>query len=126
MRFMQPWDPNWRNKGACSSLSIDISDKIFFSKRGRPSLTPSYSSYCIPCKVKAFCTAEGLSNSYGIWGGLTIKELRNLPAQIRQELEEWRDSYYLKRKIQNYLPPLGEEYLEDFDILGFDLFSEAL
>lgn len=72
------------------------------------------------------CRAIGIleKHSFGVWGGLTALELRNLPFGIRQTLSDWAQK---APKSSREKPPSSSfskdqihlEYLEDFDIPEF-------
>lgn len=121
---MRRWDSNWKFKGLCSKLDPRDADFIFFGKKGRPLLDSPYKQYCYPCPVKDFCLAFGLEHTYGIWGGLTLKERRSLPNQIRLDLQQWYHQSEQRNQKHPKYPQAVD--LEDFDILSFEMFPEAL
>lgn len=124
---MREFDLRWKKRAVCAINGPR--DDIFFSIRGRPQKRPPYKDYCEVCPVIEECRAIGIfeDHSFGVWGGLTAKELQNLPFEIRQTLSNWAREAALKSLERNHREPHSQtgqfhlEYLEDFDIPEFSL-----
>ena len=86
---MREFDLRWRKRAVCAINGPQ--DDIFFLVKGRPQKRPPYKDYCEVCPVIEECRAIGIleKHSFGVWGGFTASELKNLPFGIRQTLSDW-------------------------------------
>lgn len=79
------WEPpDWMGLAACRTTS---DPDVFFPDSARyVRMTASAKEICETCAVRIECTLYALriKPKYGIWGGLTVKELHNLEARIRR------------------------------------------
>ncbi|MBK7515363.1 MAG: WhiB family transcriptional regulator [Betaproteobacteria bacterium] len=123
---MREFDLRWKKKAICAINGPR--DDIFFSVRGRPQKRPLYKDYCEVCPVIEECRAIGIleGHSFGVWGGFTASELKNLPFGIRQTLSDWAQKALnpLEKNPQVFRfqkDQIHLEYLEDFDIPEFFL-----
>lgn len=104
---MELFDKNWKFKGVCSFLPIEQIDDIFYrSSRGRPRVYPTYRDYCGPCPVARHCAATALATneSFGIWGGFTVSQLKSLPSPIQKDLVQWYRQAHQEKDHQKLLP----------------------
>ncbi len=123
---MREFDLQWRKRAVCAINGPQ--DDIFFLVKGRPQKRPPYKDYCEVCPVIEECRAIGIleKHSFGVWGGFTALELKNLPFGIRQNLSDWAQEALNHRKKNLQILHLQKdqirlEYLEDFDIPEFSL-----
>lgn len=123
---MREFDLRWRKRAVCAINGPQ--DDIFFLVKGRPQKRPPYKDYCEVCPVIEECRAIGIleKHSFGVWGGFTASELKNLPFGIRQTLSDWAQEALNHRKKNLQILHLQKdqirlEYLEDFDIPEFSL-----
>ena len=66
--------PDWYKRAACSELGHEM---FFELKRRTEAL-----AVCEPCPVRRECLAHALAHeSFGVWGGTTPKERRELRRQ---------------------------------------------
>ena len=75
------WEPmDWANRGKCRDLKTDI----FFAEGGKKAMEAKL--VCASCPVREKCLDYAIRNyeMYGIWGGHTAPERRDL----RREWEE--------------------------------------
>ena len=60
--------PTWRDDAACRGMAT----ALFFPERGEP---PGQARLvCASCPVRTECTQAGMSEHFGVWGGLTERE----------------------------------------------------
>ena len=123
---MREFDLQWRKRAVCAINGPQ--DDIFFLVKRRPQKRPPYKDYCEVCPVIEECRAIGIleKHSFGVWGGFTALELKNLPFGIRQNLSDWAQEALNHRKKNLQILHLQKdqirlEYLEDFDIPEFSL-----
>lgn len=82
-------DTAWRAQAACKGVGLT---DMFFPDKGGASLAdlPVVRAVCDGCPVQLECGTSGLYERYGVWGGLTEKERRQvkalLPTERRQAL----------------------------------------
>lgn len=74
---------NWREKAACAGRVTNPRDDPFFPVRGDQYTSKEVKEkHCKVCPVEEECLQESISNeanfTYGIWGGTTAHERRNL------------------------------------------------
>lgn len=64
----------WRERAACRGIDTDL----WYPTLGEP--TAEACAICAGCPVRAECLDEALSvpERFGIWGGLTFKQRREL------------------------------------------------
>ncbi|MFD9964851.1 WhiB family transcriptional regulator [Amycolatopsis sp. NPDC058986] len=72
-------DENWRRDAACG----DMEPERFFPFESQAAEIRAAKAVCARCPVKDFCLDEALANGldYGIWGGTTPRERRDLRAR---------------------------------------------
>ena len=66
----------------------DIDPEMFFATKGDNRITRAAREICYQCPALEPCRAFALSHSeiqYGVWGGLSMKEILRIRAQIRRE-----------------------------------------
>jgi len=62
--------PTWFRDAACRGMHPDL----FFPGRGEP--TAQVKAICAGCPVRDDCAEYGRDEQYGIWGGLSGRQLR--------------------------------------------------
>ena len=71
-------DQSWRDQAACIGKPL----RLFFHKNADAGADYSYAKeICASCPVRRQCLEEGLRLpmlNFGVWGGLTVNERRNL------------------------------------------------
>lgn len=74
--------PSWRNQAACRGMDADL----FYPDRGE-SLAEAR-AVCRRCPVQAEClgTAVAQGERFGVWGGSSERQRRDLRRQRRQEV----------------------------------------
>lgn len=77
-------DPFWTLRAKCRGQGDDMFGESQHQKRAR--------AVCASCPVRAECLAEALNHriEWGVWGGLTERERRQLLRQ-RPDIGNWRD-----------------------------------
>lgn len=83
--FIESFRPEWHQRAACAGMVSSPDDPDpFFPGRGE-SARPAR-EVCQQCPVKRECLEAGLSAGYffGIWGGTTERERRDIKRQRRQ------------------------------------------
>jgi WhiB family redox-sensing transcriptional regulator len=83
--------PAWQDHAACRGLGAEL----FFPERGSgaAATVAKAKSTCAACPVRAACLDYGLAlphdqGRFGIWGGLTEKDRRQLRRSRRKTSEE--------------------------------------
>jgi WhiB family transcriptional regulator, redox-sensing transcriptional regulator len=73
----------WTRRAACGSLPVRKADRIFFPERGGSSKPAR--TICARCPVRAECLAYALEKgeAFGIWGGASERERRELRKRQR-------------------------------------------
>ena len=66
--------PSWHDDAACISIGADA----FFPESGDRPGTRAAKRICASCVVRSDCLTVGLSEPWGIWGGMTHIERRKL------------------------------------------------
>lgn len=102
----------WKLRGNCSKLSAMEADNLFFRSRGRPPASEQFRKFCDSCPVAERCLAYGiaLKDRYGVWGGLTQRDILNLSPKIKKAL---LDKYQAPRVLVHppeYLPVTEEQF----------------
>lgn len=71
-----PLPENWRDSALCREVGADL----FFADHGGGDATRSAKRVCGMCPVVDQCREEALANGepYGVWGGLTERERRDI------------------------------------------------
>lgn len=71
--------PDWRGRAACSRLDPDIFYPVGDGAYARE-MTGIAKQACLSCPVRAECLRQALETGeqYGIWGGMTPEERRDL------------------------------------------------
>jgi WhiB family transcriptional regulator, redox-sensing transcriptional regulator len=74
----------WTRRASCGSLPARKADRIFFPERGGSLKRARV--ICARCPVKAECLAYALEKgeAFGIWGGTSEKERRELQRTRRK------------------------------------------
>ena len=86
---------DWRELAACR----DEDPELFFpvgSGRAANAQIKQAKAVCARCPVRARCLEAGMSEEYGVWGGLTEEErraLRQTPERPERRCEECGDIY---------------------------------
>ena len=77
-----PGEWSWQFDAACRSTNMDT----FFPSADDDSAAAK--AICAECPVRMACLAFAIDHSeqFGIWGGLTEKERRRLPAEERERV----------------------------------------
>ena len=81
MNWLQLVDrPDWMRQAACADMNSDL----FFSQRGAS--TDEAKAACRACPVRAECLAYAMNTGerFGIWGGLSERERRQLRRDRRR------------------------------------------
>ena len=75
----------WRHRGACTNLSPEEADELFFGDNRGNRLAQTIETFCNRCPVRIECLNAALNNSeyYGVWGGTTW-EVRQALRKTRQ------------------------------------------
>lgn len=78
-------EDDWRRHRACRAAR----DELFFPETGDSGNEPPYPApeveeLCHFCPVRAECLEEGLYEPYGIWGGLTAYQRRQLTRPLER------------------------------------------
>ena len=74
--------PEWVSEAACrGGLQADVADALFFPGRGHSGERAR--TICATCPVRAECLQHALEvgEKFGIWGGTSEKERRELKRQ---------------------------------------------
>lgn len=69
--------PDWWGRGECQRLGVPVD--WFFPERGT-SAAPA-KSICAVCPVIEPCREFGMSQKFGVWGGLSERERRRIRSQ---------------------------------------------
>lgn len=80
--MIPPLNPNWPDQARCAEMGDDMFVEGKDQKRAR--------SICVGCPVRVECLSEALDSriEWGVWGGLTERERRQLLRQ-RPDVESW-------------------------------------
>ncbi|MGO9657371.1 MAG: WhiB family transcriptional regulator [Acidimicrobiales bacterium] len=73
----------WTERAACR----DAPGSDFFSdlyRSHKAAEIAAAKAICAKCPVRKQCLSAGLDEEFGIWGGLTAEERRQLPRRLRQ------------------------------------------
>lgn len=100
---------NWQAQSACSELSSNEADRIFFLGRGG---SPKRARlFCASCPVIADCRDYAiLYNERGIWGGMLEDERDSIAEWAKPHLEEQaRQAGRLEVKYDPIAPPASCE-----------------
>lgn len=75
VRLLDGRDRSWMDRAAC--VGVENGDAIFFSESsaGRP---VAAKAICGRCPVREECLEYGLTENFGVWGGLSVRERRRL------------------------------------------------
>ena len=65
---------DWRDKAAC----LEVGTEAFFPDPNDHSAVREAKKVCSNCQVSAECLELGLREFYGIWGGTTESERKNI------------------------------------------------
>src|SRR4051794_35218265 len=68
----------WRQLAACRGMDPEL----FFPGRGEA--TKPIRAVCDGCPVRVECAEDGMTEKYGVWGGLTERQRRRLRVQRRE------------------------------------------
>lgn len=73
--------PEWMTRASCAEIPADL----WYPEKGANQYVSNVKAVCGRCPVKRQCLDLALANgeNEGIWGGLTVKERR----QLRREQE---------------------------------------
>jgi WhiB family redox-sensing transcriptional regulator len=75
-------DP-WRERAACrDALGGNFFPDLYHYRGG--SEIAAAKAICATCPVRKHCLSAGLNEAFGIWGGLTTEERRQLPSPRTQ------------------------------------------
>jgi len=72
-------DLAWRSRALC----VGADEDLFFPQTGKSARAAK--AICARCPVRMRCLAEALDNgeTYGVWGGLTPEERRQLKRRLK-------------------------------------------
>jgi WhiB family redox-sensing transcriptional regulator len=79
-------DPQlWRSAAMCLYVDPDL----FYPEQGAVAKVRAAKRICDTCPVVARCLADALANDerFGVWGGKTERERRQLRRALRDEIE---------------------------------------
>jgi WhiB family redox-sensing transcriptional regulator len=69
--------PAWHRQAACRGLAVDGNEpNPFFPNRG--DWARQAAEVCSGCQVKTECAEAGMSQKFGVWGGLPERQRRKL------------------------------------------------
>jgi len=70
-------DLAWQKRALC----VEVDSEIFFPGKGDLSAARAAKRICAACEVRAQCLDYALAHCerYGVWGGLSERQRRNLP-----------------------------------------------
>lgn len=79
--FVDAWPhtpaQGWREHRAC----VGCHPKLFFAPHERPA--ERVLRLCVSCPVRLDCAADGLTQPFGMWGGLPLRERRKVANKVR-------------------------------------------
>jgi WhiB family redox-sensing transcriptional regulator len=77
---------DWQVEAKCAELPIRKSDAMFFPDRGGSSKAAR--AMCAGCPVRSECLEYALDNkeAFGIWGGTSERERRQLRRGLKTEV----------------------------------------
>jgi len=82
-------DRSWMADGACRGLDADTVNRLFFSERGQNDDITEAKAVCAACPVRAACLEYGMAEMFGVWGGRSARERRQMrPAWRRAQQRE--------------------------------------
>lgn len=75
-------DPDWRERGLCSQ----VDPELWFPQKGGSGTEAK--KICARCEVRSVCLAWAIESDqqFGIWGGVSERELKRLKRQRRAAL----------------------------------------
>jgi WhiB family redox-sensing transcriptional regulator len=76
---MNATSTDWQERAACRGADV----ALFFPERGED--VTAAKAVCATCPVRAQCLAHGMNEKYGIWGGTSERERRNMRRARRHE-----------------------------------------
>jgi WhiB family redox-sensing transcriptional regulator len=71
----EPVPDAWRLEAACRGMDTEL----FFPERGEA--TAPAKATCAECPVTEPCLEAGLDETFGIWGGVSVRERRRIKRQ---------------------------------------------
>lgn len=82
--------PEWMARGACAAPEVDPDLHFPSGERGPAARRQIWQAkaVCASCPVMAECREYGMTEGYGVWGGLSTSERREIRArEIQHERE---------------------------------------
>jgi hypothetical protein len=94
----------WQDDALCKAFAdqhgTDVADRIFFADNSNPSGQEKARRICMECPVWQQCLAYSVANDieFGLWGGTTADERREVRPGYVEDMEEVEVAY---RKLES-------------------------